>query len=132
MFVKAAVDKGDAPSVLGSVLIKDKVIRFEPKYPLEPGIEYLVRYRETQDGQWQTQVVGLPKQYEASTIVKEVYPTSGQLPQNLLKFYIYFTSPMTQGEAYEHIELQNATGQRVPFPFLEIAEEASGTRVANG
>ncbi len=30
---------------------------------------------------------------------------------------------MTQGEAYEHIELQGANGQPVPFPFLEIAEE---------
>lgn len=124
VFVRAAAEKGDAPAVLGSVLIKDKILCFEPKYPLEAGVEYLVRYREAQDGQWQNQVVGLPKkQLESSTLVKEVYPTSNQLPQNLLKFYVYFTAPMTQGEAYEHIELQNANGQRVPFPFLEIAEE---------
>lgn len=124
VFVKAAVDKGDAPAVLGSVLVKDKILHFEPKYPLEPGVEYQVRYREDLDAPWQTQVVGLPKkQLDPSTTVSEVYPTSGQLPQNLLKFYVYFTSPMTQGEAYEHIELQNANGKRVPFPFLEIAEE---------
>ncbi len=124
LFVKAAHEKGEAPAVLGDVLVKEKNLVFEPRYPLEAGVEYLARFREDSQAAWQTQVLVLPKKkVEITTQVTAVYPTAGQLPQNLLKFYVYFSAPMTQGEAYEHIELLGADGKPVPFPFLEIAEE---------
>lgn len=124
VYVKATFDQEGAPAVLGSMEVKDKSVFFQSRFPLEPGVEYLVRFRHDRMNPWQTQVVGLPKKtLEATTVVREIYPTSNQLPQNLLKFYVYFSSPMTQGVAYEHIELQGSDGKRVPFPFLEIAEE---------
>ncbi len=94
VFVKGAFDNGDAPAVLGNVLIKDNTVYFEPKYPLEAGVEYLVRFRDAKENDWQTQVLALPKKkIEPSTVVSQVYPTSGRLPQNLLKFYVYFSAP---------------------------------------
>ncbi len=124
VFVKATFDKGETPTVLGSVSVENKTVLFQPRFPLEPGLEYLVRFRGSATADWQTQIVSVPKKsVEATTVVKEIYPTANQLPQNLLKFYVYFTAPMTQGEAYRHIELQGADGKPVPFPFLEIAEE---------
>lgn len=124
VFVKSTFDEGNSPSVLGSLSVKENRLCFEPRFPLEPGVEYFVRYREDEQSEWQVKVVGLPKKTrEATTVVRQIYPTADQLPQNLLKFYVYFSEPMTQGVAYEHVELQGAGGKRVPFPFLEIAEE---------
>ena len=124
IFVKSALEQPATPAVLGTATATDKAIHFKPRFPLVPGVEYLVRFRTDSKQEWQTQVVGLPKkQLVPSSFVKEIYPTAAVLPQNLLKFYVYFSAPMTQGEAYEHIELQGPDGKRVARPFLEIEEE---------
>ncbi len=61
----------------------------------------------------------------------EIYPTSSELPENLLKFYIHFSQPMSRGQAYRHIKLLKADGKAVDGAYLEIGEElwdASSTR----
>jgi hypothetical protein len=53
------------------------------------------------------------------------------LPENLLRFYIHFSAPMSRGEAYHRIKLLDAKGKPVADPFLELAEElwsTDGTR----
>jgi hypothetical protein len=45
------------------------------------------------------------------------------LPENLLKFYIGFSAPMSRGEAYRHVHLLDSAGKPVPDPFLELDEE---------
>ena len=45
------------------------------------------------------------------------------LPENLLRFYIQFSAPMSRGEAYQHIRLLDAAGKPVADPFLELDEE---------
>ena len=42
--------------------------------------------------------------YVASTIVEHVYPSTDQLPENQLKFYLHFSAPMSRGEAYSRIQ----------------------------
>ena len=125
LFVKSALQDGQQPpAVLGSVVVMDKALWFEPRFPIEAGVEYLVRFRAQPEAEWQTQTVLIPKkQFAAETLVENIYPTASELPQNLLKFYIYFTAPMTQGDAYRNIELWSSDGKRVPYPFLEIGEE---------
>ena len=67
----------------------------------------------------------------ATTVVRQVYPTVDLLPENQLKFYLHFSAPMSQGEAYEHIHLVHSSGKEVDLPFLELDEELwdwEGTR----
>ena len=45
------------------------------------------------------------------------------LPENLLKFYVHFSAPMSRGNIYDYIRLLNADGKQVELPFLEIDEE---------
>jgi Bacterial Ig-like domain len=54
--------------------------------------------------------------------VLAVYPSADVLPENLLKFYIHFSAPMSRGEAYKRIHLMHA-GLEVQDPFLELGEE---------
>ena len=57
------------------------------------------------------------------TIVEAVYPSTNLLPENLLKFYIHFSAPMSRGEIYRFIRLLDGSKQVVELPFLEIEEE---------
>jgi hypothetical protein len=57
------------------------------------------------------------------TTVTAVYPTAQVLPENLLRFYIHFSAPMSKGGVYRHIQLLDAVGKPVPDPFLELNEE---------
>jgi hypothetical protein len=57
------------------------------------------------------------------TVVTAVYPSAKVLPENLLRFYVHFSAPMSRGEAYNHIRLLRSTGEVVADPFLELNEE---------
>lgn len=56
-------------------------------------------------------------------MVSHVHPTADALPENLLKFYVHFTGPMSRGNIYDHIRLRDESGKDVELPFLEIDEE---------
>jgi hypothetical protein len=56
-------------------------------------------------------------------VVARIYPTAAVLPENLLKFYIHFSAPMSRGHIYDHIHLRDGAGKDVQLPFLEIDEE---------
>lgn len=50
--------------------------------------------------------------------VERVYPTSDVLPANQLKFYIYFSKPMREGEAiFDRIEILDARGKPIDDPW---------------
>ena len=55
--------------------------------------------------------------------MSRVYPSADTLPENLLKFYVHFTGPMSRGNIYDHIRLRDESGREVELPFLEIDEE---------
>lgn len=57
------------------------------------------------------------------THVAAVYPNNDVLPENLLKFYVHFSRPMSRGDAYEHVHLLDERGKKVEAPFLELGEE---------
>jgi hypothetical protein len=68
----------------------------------------------------------------APASVVRIEPSETVLPENLLKFYLYFSAPMSRGEVYEHVHLRETSGRVVEAPFLEIGEELwdpSGTRL---
>jgi hypothetical protein len=56
-------------------------------------------------------------------VVTHIYPSADVLPENLLKFYVHFSAPMSRGRIYEHIHLLDERGKAVELPFLEIDEE---------
>jgi len=60
---------------------------------------------------------------QPTTEVVAVYPSSSLLPENLLKFYLHFSAPMTVGTAYRHLHLFQVEGAEVAMPFLQLDEE---------
>ncbi len=119
------------PSMSGSYQVESNSFRFKPQFALEPGVSYRAVFRPDQLPGGRTgkgkpisalwKIVKDPS--EATTVVRKVYPTADIVPENLLKFYIYFSAPMSRGDIYDHIHLREASGKPVELPFLEINEE---------
>lgn len=117
------------PSMLGEARVEGDQIRFRPRFPLEPGLTYVAVFDPE----------GLPgldaeKRLVAAITLKapelgplatvdRIDPTADVLPENVLRFYLHFSRPMSQGHAYDHVQLLNDQGQPIDLPFLEIAEE---------
>jgi hypothetical protein len=149
-FTVRVVPEGNAgskenPPLWGSYRLEGDTIRFVPRFPLEPGMRYLAELDPArlhvlaqELGSFSS---GLPrtlgstvklvtelslpkKRAQSTTQVAGVYPTSDMLPENLLRFYVYFSAPMSRGEAYRHIKLiDSASNKPVDSPFLELGEE---------
>ncbi len=120
------------PAVLGNVTFDtDHVLIFRGKYPLSQDVPYTVQV--TTSGKRSTfQVISKSVPKDPTTIVKHIYPSTEEIPENVLKFYIEFSAPMSFGQVYQHIELVAEDGVPLPHPFLEVAEELwdpSGTRL---
>jgi hypothetical protein len=124
----------DRPAMLGSYSIVNGVLRFRPRFPLSPGARYLATFNPgaltglaevsgpTPSPVQQTLLLPKPPRGEATTVA-QVYPSGDQLPENLLRFYLQFTAPMTRGGVYQYIHLLGPDGKEVDLPFLELGEE---------
>jgi len=56
---------------------------------------------------------------EAPRLVK-IYPTAKELPANVLKFYLYFSTPMREGsDVFQSFHLEDESGKRVESPWRE-------------
>jgi len=126
-------------AMLGKYRVENEQLVFEPRFPLKPGLKYSARFDPSRlpgEHKLSAEIVSaefslpaLPPSEPA--IVEQIYPSSDKLPENQLKFYIHFSSPMSQGEAYGHIHLIESSGKEVDYPFLRLGEELwdpSGTR----
>jgi len=138
--VPARAAASDAPPMVGTYRVAGDVLRFEPRFAFEPGLHYRAHLRTSRlpqkrsesvpdimsDRTWPVPEPGVP------TRVTRVDPTVDRLPENLLKFYLHFSKPMSRGKAYGHVRILDATGQALKVPFLELGEELwdpSGTRL---
>ena len=116
-------------AMLGTYRVQSEVVRFEPQFPLEPGLTYRAEFRPAQlprkvNAPPLASTFRLPpRDLTPTTIVTHVYPSGDVVPENLLKFYIHFSAPMQRGNIYDYIQLRDSAGKIVELPFLEIDEE---------
>jgi hypothetical protein len=119
------------PAMMGTYRTTQTVLRFEPHFPLDPGVRYRAEFRPDrlpgESGAGQPLLTAFfqrpARPATATTTVSHVYPSAEILPENLLKFYVHFSAPMSRGHIYDHIQLQDDQGKRIALPFLEIDEE---------
>jgi hypothetical protein len=124
--------------MLGDYALVGTTLEFTPRFPLAPGTTVWA-YAET-NGQLHStfesrsrgdpvfnlisRTLTLPKPAaDEDTRITAVYPSAELVPENLLKFYIHFSAPMSRGQAYDCIHLFDESGKEVEAPFLELGEE---------
>ncbi len=128
--VFVASEANDLPPLDGTLAIVEDRLRFAPRYPLEPGLQYRAVFEpgrlSSGDGKQPSVIQSLAleaKRSEPTTVVEHIYPSGDLLPENQLKFYLHFSAPMSRGEAYRHVHLLDADGREVDGAFLELGEE---------
>jgi hypothetical protein len=125
---------GNRPTlpVLGDYRVENDRLVFTPQFPFKPGLAYRAVFDAAAIANGSSQVrrqlvettLQIPGPLQGRpTIVEAVYPSGDALPENLLKFYIHFSAPMSRGGSYRHIHLLDAADAPVDAPFLELAEE---------
>lgn len=121
---REALASENQSGILGQFVQDGSAVRFEPRFRLRPGMRYqVVMPNQTP----QRLVFQIPQADSGSSarpaaVVSAIYPAASELPENVLKFYIHFSEPMSRGRAYSHITLF-ADGKRLESPFLELGEE---------
>jgi hypothetical protein len=110
----------------GSLTLEGTSLRFQARFPLEPGLSYRAVYQPMRPAAAKTltQTFRVPKGASApATKITAVYPTQNVLPENQLKFYLHFSAPMSRGEVYRRVHLLNEKGHAIDLPFLELEQE---------
>ncbi len=113
----------DQPAAVGQYAIEDGRLRFTPMFPLDAGRQYHVTFTPP-GGEAVSTTVSLPAPVTTPrTMVSQVFPTAGEVPENQLRLYIHFSEPMGMRGGLDFIHLLDDTGKQVVDPFLPLDAE---------
>jgi hypothetical protein len=121
-------------------------LRFRPRFPLERGLRYEAVFdwpigkestgssAESKNRVHLDATFLVPVSHPGPPArVVAIYPSAPGLPENLLRLYVQFSAPMTQGNCYRRVHVRDETaGTEVQQPFLELPQELwspDGTRL---
>jgi hypothetical protein len=93
------------PGMLGTIVEDGDTTVFVPRYPFVAGMSYVISAAGGSVVLEQSTVVTAS---EASVVA--IYPTSSVVPQNLLRIYVEFSRPMSEGYARSCIRLADVDG----------------------
>ncbi len=109
------------PSVAGAFALRDEAVRFVPRFPFVDGMSYSLRVDSAGSAQG-TEVWVIPRPSESSiptAQVLRIHPAASTLPYNLLRMYVHFSAPMSEGWAAQAIKVCDAdTGEPLEGVFL--------------
>ena len=121
------VDGAETP-MAGSMQRGEHGSAFVPAFALTPGLRYQVQGRRCRDT-----IEPPPPAREGQPRVVDIFPRSPSLPENVLRFYVYFSEPMAEGNFLDHIELEHVgSGQDITGVFFDNVHElwsADRTRI---
>jgi hypothetical protein len=121
--VYAGAAGSDNPPLLGTYTVESGSLVFRPRFPLSPGM-HLRAIFQPPDGERVESSFDVPAAapLTSTTTVAQIYPSTGVLPANALKLYVYFSAPMQKGNSWKHLHLLR-DGVPVEYPFLELDQE---------
>ncbi|MEO1256242.1 MAG: hypothetical protein AAFY41_15340, partial [Bacteroidota bacterium] len=108
--------KGSSKNIFGKWMIKDGYSEFKPDFPFDPGLTYTLISDDKALMSFSPE-----RKSKIPTEVVSVYPSSDELPENILKMYIIFSGPMSDGSSYKNIEFK--TDEEIVQPYLDLKPE---------
>jgi hypothetical protein len=108
------------PDVFGRYQVLEDGVRFSPHFPFDRGLSYRASFDprplgrpEFADGL--TLEFSLPREHNAwPPEVKHIFPSSDDLPENLLRLYVCFSNAMQRGRVEAEISLLGPDGVAAP------------------
>lgn len=134
VYVKNESEYYDSNHIQGRYKEENGCLVFTPFFPFEKGMIYMAKVKKTlvdSSYHYQPFQIGEKPQYDNAE-VNVIYPLADELPENLLRFYVYFNTPMKKGESFTHIHLLDAAGNRDTSAFMQFKQElwsADGKRL---
>ena len=104
---------GDVPPLAGSYSVEDGALVFRPTYPIAAGVHYRAVFQPPGEGALTAEFDGPPVDKKPTTRVLHVYPSASVLPSNQLRLYIYFSAPMSRGEAARYLHVLDENGKQL-------------------
>ncbi|MGD1068506.1 MAG: Ig-like domain-containing protein [Bryobacteraceae bacterium] len=109
----------DAPPLLGTYAVEGGALVFRPRFPFAPGVRYRAVFRSPAGGSPVEKIFeGPPRATVPEARVESVYPSAAVLPSNVLRLYLYFSAPMSRGEAAAHLHVLDSKGKVLEGIFL--------------
>jgi hypothetical protein len=110
---------GEFPPMAGHLLRHGFDVSFIPRYPFVDGTPYAVSVA----GSPAAVLVRPSSKGTATTNVRTIHPTVGVVPRNLLRFYVTFSAPMSEGWAASCVRLVDASGDTMIGALLATEHE---------
>jgi hypothetical protein len=113
----------------GRIEIDEEAVRFTPRFPFLDGTSYSLTVDSVSEERrvGNLEVWTIQRQARAgapTTDVVAVYPSAHELPVNLLKIYVHFSSPMSEGWAARAVHIHRAdTDEPLDDVFLATESE---------
>jgi hypothetical protein len=98
--------RAELPSMAGRVVEDGQEACFVPGFPFVDGTGYVIEAQ----GQTVAQLVQAPHSHSPAARVIAIRPSAAEVPRNLLRLYVWFSAPMTEGVAAEHVHLLGQDG----------------------
>jgi hypothetical protein len=124
--VRVSLPASPEVAIAGAYRITADAVEMQPSFALDPGREYLVRVDGSRLPMPRTgspvekRIAPAPSTSTSSTRVTAIYPSSSTWPENILRFYLHFSAPMSGTSAIGHVRLVDAGGAEVRDSLLEV------------
>lgn len=109
--------------IAGRYAFDGNSVAFSPAFGFEPGQDYVAR-TVAQTGE--AELTSFQIASEATVqdaAVTQIYPSGDVLPENVLRFYIHFATPMKPHVAFDYIRLRDALGNTDEAAFMRFKQE---------
>jgi hypothetical protein len=125
--LRVGVAGNDPAPVVGRYSAENGSLEFHPRFPFDRGQPYSVRVDPTKlptprsgSSVVEATISLTATEREPSTFVTKITPSSDSWPENLLRFYIHFSAPMSRRGAIGFVSLLDQKGRKLSDVFLEV------------
>jgi len=119
---------GQFPAMAGRLVRDGDDVCFVPRFPFVDGTSYTVAASGVT-----VAILTRPRpEQPAVTEVLAIYPTAAEIPRNLLRFYIWFSAPMSEGYAAQHVRLLEVAGDDPPTGAMLTGALLPGSELWSG
>jgi hypothetical protein len=102
------------PAMAGQIVAAGDDLCFVPRFALVEGTTYSVLVNGVETRRLRRPLSAAPP----TTEVLEIYPTAGEVPRNLLRLYVKFSAPMSEGQALQHVDALDGAGEPIVGAIL--------------
>jgi len=123
--LRVTVTDNAVDAIAGRYSVTDSAVIFRPRFGFDPGRTYtaaldlsrLPTPRHSAVVIAHVRVDAQPSTAPA-TSVAAIYPSAAEWPENMLRFYIHFSAPMSRGAGTRYVHLLDAQAHEVPDAIL--------------